>query len=205
MRVIVLVLISILCSQTVVGKDAFRLTSTSLGDSLIPQKKQGFSISTDLYGTFNSTIYKDYNPDGRAWLGSMSLFAQYNFGQWAIGGGGALEIEQFQLLAFDLLVNRIRQSVALGSEYRYGKNQLINYQCLGRIYYHFDESKVKSNNENYTENSRATSMVLGWGPKVNIYKTQISPVLNLNWLFKNEFKHVYFRTGVFVNLNFPIN
>lgn len=207
MRVIVLVLISILCSHTAVGKDAFRLTSTSLGDSLIPQKKHGFSISTDLYGTFNSTIYKNYNPDSRYWRGSATFIAQYNFGQWAIGAGAGYEIIQYQILAlaFDLVINSIRQSIVLATEYQYGKNSTINYKCLSRLQYHFYENRVNEIRRSYSTKMEAVSIVLGWGPTINVAKFQIAPVLNLSWLFEDQFKSDNLETGVFINLKFPIN
>jgi len=205
MRVILLVLISILYSQTAVSKDAFSFTSTSFGDSLIPQKKRGFSISTDLYGTFSSSIYKDYNPDARTWLGSMALFAQYNFGQWAIGGGGALEIQHYQILAFDLIGQTIRQSIGLATEYRYGKNRMFNYQCLGRLYYHFYKNKALSNQRTSIFQWEDYSLVVGWGPTVKMSRVQISPVLNFNWLSDNHFRTNSIRTRVIINLNFPLN
>ncbi len=128
----------------------------------------------------------------------------YQFGNWGVGGGGALGVDNYRDFKFDVKTTDIVKSIGFATEYRFGNNNIINYQVLGRMYYQFIETKIEANNAVFFDNNEGISGVLGLGPTFQISRFQLSPVLNVNWMSRFDRGASVIKTGIFINLYLPI-
>jgi len=173
-------------------------------EGLIPPKKNRISILTDLYGEIYSFKNQDFKTESRNRIGSAAVFAMYQFGNWGVGGGGALGVDYYRNYKFDVKTTDIVKSIGFATEYRFGNNSIINYQVLGRMYYQFTDTKIEANNSVIFDKNEGISGVLGIGPTFQIARFQLSPVLNVNWMSRFDRGASVINTGIFINLYLPI-
>jgi len=164
--------------------------------------KPKFNVNFDLSGFYDQSYNITNYNNNEYFKCTSSIFAMYRLGKFEIGTGGRFGVENS--IKKQSGIRKVVNSIVLGLNYIYGKNDLIQYQLVGRTFYNF------YGHDRFTGRLRSEgfSALLGWGPKVNFSHFQISPVFNLDIVSRNTNMRInadyFIKSGFLLNLSIPI-